>query len=453
MAQRIGGIAVSIVADTTKFNAGIKKARGGVKSLAGQVASATAIIGTFAVAISEVAKSASDANETLNKFRAVFGNASREMELFAKNLGKTIGRSQYEIQQALATFQSFFVGLGFATDDAAGFSRQLEKLALDFASFHNISDQEAVQRFIAALSGSGEVLDRFGVNIKQAALQQELLAMGVNKSWTAVTEQEKAVARLNIIMRAMTEQGAVGDAAKTAGSFANQVKALNASWEELKVTLGQGVIPVLTDVLSLMVDLSGEISKNIEMMSDPDNRWFLTTFFPALGTLANYNESREGRLNVVNAFGPANAAMGRTAGRAVANATRKPPSPMSGLPPGLALSMLGFGAAGAGRSRMADTMGGMPGFGLMSALGFGAAEMARRAGMLDPRQATSTRALSLAESGTSAGHAQRVAALRQTEATAKKQLKVQEESRDHLRRVANAIAGSNLLVPANLGGA
>lgn len=50
--------------------------------------------------------------------------------------------------------------------------------------------------------------------------------MGVRKSWTEVTEQEKALARLNIIARAMGDQGAIGDAVKTAGSFTNQMKRL-----------------------------------------------------------------------------------------------------------------------------------------------------------------------------------------------------------------------------------
>src|SRR5690606_31067061 len=106
-------------------------------------------------------------------------------------------------------------GLGFGAEQSRKFSQQLAQLALDFASFNNMSDAEAQQRFISALSGSSEVLDMFGVNIKQAALEQELLQQGVKKAWTEVSEQEKAVARLSIIMRSMTDQGAVGDAVRT----------------------------------------------------------------------------------------------------------------------------------------------------------------------------------------------------------------------------------------------
>src|SRR5690606_26345900 len=95
------------------------------------------------------------------------------------------------------------------------------------------------------LSGSSEVLDRFGVNIRQTALQQELLRMGIDRSWTSITEQEKALARLNIIARAMGDQGAVGDAVRTAGSWTNQLKRLNGELLDTRVAIGQALIPVL----------------------------------------------------------------------------------------------------------------------------------------------------------------------------------------------------------------
>lgn len=226
---------------------------------------AAAILGPLGATI----KLASDAQEGLNKFRSVFNDQADAAEAFASRLASSVGRSKTEIRDALSSFQGFFVGLGFAPDKARELSQQMESLALDFASFHNLSDQEAIERFISALSGSSEVLDRFGINTKQAALQQELLKEGIGKTWTEVTESEKAIARLNVIMQAMTAQGAMGDAFKTAGSFANQLKALKARVVDIAVEIGGTLLPVATKWLEQVRQLASRVatwvSKNNEL--------------------------------------------------------------------------------------------------------------------------------------------------------------------------------------------
>lgn len=228
------------------------------------------VAGSLGAAFGTAIKFASDASESVNKFNAVFGGQASAAEAFASRLATTVGRSKTQIRDSMSAYQSFFVGLGFGADQARNMSEQMASLTLDFASFHNLSDEEAASRFISALSGSSEVLDQFGVNIKQAALQQELLREGITKTWPEVSEQEKAVARLNIIMQSMTAQGAVGDAVKTAGSFANQLKALKARLTDVAVEIGTILLPTATKWLEQLrgiVAVAAEwISKNSELV-------------------------------------------------------------------------------------------------------------------------------------------------------------------------------------------
>lgn len=213
-------------------------------------------------------KAASDASESINKFRAVFSDQADSAEDWARRTAKAVGRSKVEILDSLSAFQGFFKGLGFGGTEARNLSQQIQGLAIDFASFHNLTDAEAMERFISALSGSSEVLDRFGINTKQVALQQELLRQGIHKSWTAVTEQEKAVARLNIIMQAMTAQGAVGDAVKTAGSFANQMKALQARIHDTAVEIGTTLLPTATRWLAKLTEIATKVSEWVSNNND-----------------------------------------------------------------------------------------------------------------------------------------------------------------------------------------
>lgn len=237
-----------------------------------------AVAAPFAAAI----KLASDAAESTNKFNAVFASQAEAADKFAQEIASTVGRSKTEIQDAMSAFQGFFVGLGFAPEKARALSQQMQALSLDFASFHNLSDQESMERFISALSGSSEVLDKFGINIKQVALQEELLSQGVKKAWTEVTEQEKSVARLNIIMKSMTAQGAVGDAVKTAGSFANQMKALRAKIRDTAIEIGTALLPVATKWLGR----TREIANNIAKWVSNNHQLFITLATTAVKVVA-----------------------------------------------------------------------------------------------------------------------------------------------------------------------
>lgn len=206
-------------------------------------------------------KYASDAQESLSRFKQLFGEQADAAGKFADSVAKAVGRSAVDIKDGLSSFQAFFVGLGFSAEKSRELSQQLSTLSLDFASFNNLSDSEAQERFISALSGSSEVLDKFGVNIKQVALQEKLLEMGVKKAWTEVTEQEKAMARLAIIAEAMGEQGAVGDAARTAGSFANRMKALQGTIKDTAIIIGNALLPVVTPLIEKTRDVASRFAE------------------------------------------------------------------------------------------------------------------------------------------------------------------------------------------------
>lgn len=256
---RAGRAFVELAGDDSKLQAVLRSAEGRLKawgSSIGSVGSSIAMIGSaIASPLALLAKFASDSQETTNKFNQLFGSAAGQARNFADELGRSVGRSSTDIQKGMSAYQAFFVGMGFGQDEALGLSQKLAGLSLDFASFHNIADDEAMGRFISALSGSSEVLDQFGVNIKQAAIDEELLRMGIKETAATANEADKALARLNIIAGAMGAQGATGDAARTAGSFANQLKALKASATESATELGMALLPQMTAIVTTVADV------------------------------------------------------------------------------------------------------------------------------------------------------------------------------------------------------
>lgn len=213
-------------------------------------------------AMAAFVKFAADAEESESRFRAVFKDQAGDVKRWSEALGEAVGRSARGIRATVSSFQAFFVGMGFGGREAAELSKRMQELAIDFASFNNLTDAEATERFISALSGSSEVVAMFGINLKEAAIKQELLRMGLEGSVQKAGEQEKALARLNIIMRAMGQQGAVGDAARTAGSMTNQLRKLKDQMIDAAVVMGEQFIPaaqrmvgVLSAITNAMKDM------------------------------------------------------------------------------------------------------------------------------------------------------------------------------------------------------
>ena len=215
-----------------------------------------AAIGVIALSVARAGKAmidlAGDVAEMQSKSAVVFGRFRDQVVSDLSDFGSEVGRSSHELEGMASSIQDTFVPMGFARGEAAKLSVDLTKLAVDVASFNNASDTETMEAFQSALVGNHETVRRFGVVITEATLKQELMRMGIKRTGDQVTNAEKVQARLNLILKGTTD--AQGDAARTADSYANQVKALSAEFETLAVDIGRELLPIATDLVELFRD-------------------------------------------------------------------------------------------------------------------------------------------------------------------------------------------------------
>ena len=196
---------------------------------------------------------ASDAEETASKFTAVFKDLSGDAESFVQATAGNLGRSTTDLRKYMATFQDTFVPLGFAREEGLKMSQALTGLTMDLASFNNMSEPDTLAALQSAIVGNHETMRQFGVIINQAGLDQELLNMGIEGGAKAATEAQKAQARLNIIIAGTSD--AQGDALRTSGSFANQMRRLGGQFTEFAEEVGNMVIPVIKNVIKFFGDM------------------------------------------------------------------------------------------------------------------------------------------------------------------------------------------------------
>lgn len=191
-------------------------------------------------------KAASDVEEMQSKMSVVFGDLEGDIRAWSETQAEATNRSKFQFQEMATALQDTFVPMGFARDEAAAMSKEMSSLAVDLASFNNMETTEALDRLRGGIVGNHENLREFGVIINQTNLGEKLEEM-FGKGVQEATEQEKMLARLQIVTEGTAD--AQGDAARTADSFANQMRGMMATLRETAVVFGRELMPMARDLV------------------------------------------------------------------------------------------------------------------------------------------------------------------------------------------------------------
>ena len=217
-------------------------------------------LGAVALGAKKAVSAASDLNESINAVKVVFGPASRAVLNFSKQADK-IGLSMREFNQLVTPIGASLKNYGFSADAAAKQSIKLAKRAADMASVFNVDVGEALGAIQAGLRGEADPLERFGVGLTEAALKAKALQMGMKLAGGELTAQQKTQARLALIYEQTNK--VQGDFANTSDSLANQQRILKAQFENVAATVGQKLIPIMSQGIAWLSDHWPEIKAKI----------------------------------------------------------------------------------------------------------------------------------------------------------------------------------------------
>lgn len=213
----------------------------------------TSALGGVTEYISGSIQAASDLNETVSKVGVVFGDSAKEILAWGEDSATALGMSKNQALSAAGTYGNLLVSLGLTGEKAAGMSKEMVGLAADLASFNNASPEETLAAIQSGLVGETEPLRKFGINLNDAALRQEAMAMGLTKTTTQVLPANiKAQAAYSLILKQSTT--AQGDFARTSGGLANQQRIAEAKLANLSATIGQKLLPVMVTLETFFVD-------------------------------------------------------------------------------------------------------------------------------------------------------------------------------------------------------
>lgn len=206
------------------------------------VAGGLATAGIFALA-----QASGDYEEAASAAGVIFGDSAEAIEDFGTQAIKTAGLSRRAAVEAANTFGTFGKAAGLTGDDLADFSTELTQLAGDLASFKNTSTEDAIMAIGAALRGESEPIRRYGVLLDDATLKAKAMELGIYDGVGALDQQAKVLAAQQVILQQTSD--AQGDFARTSDSLSNQTRSFTAEIENLKVGLGQGAVPVFSELV------------------------------------------------------------------------------------------------------------------------------------------------------------------------------------------------------------
>lgn len=192
-----------------------------------------------------------DFYEATDLFHNAMGNLSGEADTLISKMQGLLGVDPTKAMTYMATIQSLGTSFGLASDKAYILSKNLTQLAYDEGSYWNKNVAETFTAMSSAISGEIEPIRRLGVDLSQARLQQELLALGFNKQVSSLSQADKAVLRYIAIMKQTAN--VQGNLAQTIQSPANQIKILKAQLDMLAKSVGSLLYPAMKSILPPLI--------------------------------------------------------------------------------------------------------------------------------------------------------------------------------------------------------
>lgn len=258
--KRNAAASVDATKKQSRFAAGTSKVRGKLSSLTGSLKNATKQYGALAGAAAITAggalagasvKAASAAQQSIGATETVFKKASGQIIKYSDQAAMKQGLSANQYRESANLIGSLFKNQGVSTDQLAGKTNKMIGQASDLAATFGGTTSDAVGALSSAFKGEFDPLEAYGISLKQSTVNSEAMRLANVKSkkeWDALSlaQQKSATQQATTSLIMKQSKDSTGAFAKEADTLAGQQQRLGAAWEDGKVTLGKGLLPVLT---------------------------------------------------------------------------------------------------------------------------------------------------------------------------------------------------------------
>src|SRR5690606_37618872 len=173
-----------------------------------------------------------------------------QIKAWSDSAANDLGLSANEYRELATVIGSQFKNLGVPMDQLAGQTNDLITLGADLAATFGGTTADAVGALSAVFRGEFDSIEKYGVSIKQSDIEARLAAKGLDHLTGAARKNAEQQAALELITEQTADvQGQFGRESNTA---AGQQQRLAAQIENLKVALGEHLLPIFTKVMEFI---------------------------------------------------------------------------------------------------------------------------------------------------------------------------------------------------------
>lgn len=273
----LGNLLVYLKADSMQFNEMIQGAQRRIEETSKHLTSMGKKM-TYAITLPLVGlgatmiKFASDAEEIDSKFRVTFSNVTKDAVNAMNILDKAYGLNTTQAKEMLSATGDLLTGFGFTQNASLDLSMQIQRLAVDLASFQNLEGgtKRASEALTKALLGERESAKLLGIVIREEDVKKRIL-LNTNEGIVYSNENiAKAYATMQIAME--QSKNAIGDYERTNKSFANQWRELKADLYDVFIAFGEILIPYV----KMAIEKVREFILDIKNLDEETKGFYLT---------------------------------------------------------------------------------------------------------------------------------------------------------------------------------
>lgn len=265
----IGELFVRLRADTSNFEQGMSQAQATTGTFRAVISQNLSQIGQqmsqtgkqILSSIGTIVTTASEWSAQVQQQKFVYDNLDPTIQKAIDNnrsMAESLGMTEQQYMNNTTATADFLARAGMSSQAIAEQSSKLTTLTADMAAFADVPVDDAAGDFRSALMGNFEVMDKYGVSLSVATIEQGSYAKEIHKTWAKMTQAEKAQATLS----AMIEQGAsiTGLAKQESGGFTMKMQNLKQKLMETAGAIGEKLFPVLEPMISKISEIATNIA-------------------------------------------------------------------------------------------------------------------------------------------------------------------------------------------------
>lgn len=224
-----------------------------------------AVVGALSIAAiakfgTDIVDAASSQEQALGAVNSVFGEYADKMSNFGDQTASQIGLSKTAFLDLATVTGALLKNAGLPLDKVTGSTLRLTNQAADMAAMFGGTVEDAMSAINSGLKGEADPLEKYGISLKASAIEAKALAMGLVDAEGKVTDQGKAMARMELIYEQAADS--TGTFAAESGTLAGQTAIMKAQFADLQADLGAKLLPVFVKVMGVIRGLVEFVTAN-----------------------------------------------------------------------------------------------------------------------------------------------------------------------------------------------